>query len=356
MNTNRLYVDIHALQTVPPSCLNRDDTGSPKTALYGGVVRSRVSSQCWKRAIRTMFHDELFPENMVGVRTKKIASLVAKEIEALDPSQNAPELAEKALKMAGLAKIKADEEADSLFFLSMAQAQALAKLVVNGIDEKRAYVEALKYQPSVDMALFGRMVASVPSLSYDAAAQVAHSISTHMVQNEYDFFTAVDDCRSEDQNGSAYLDTVEYNSSTLYRYATVNVLELASMLGSEETPHAVQAFVEAFIRSMPTGKQNSFANRTLPDVVYITLRKDQPVNLCCAFENPVTEAGNGYMEPSKKRLVEYADQLYHTYISEPEKAFVIGAGIDELGESIPMKNALDQLETAVRGALALSEV
>ena len=40
----RLYVDFHVLQTVPPSCINRDDTGSPKTAIYGGVTRARVSS------------------------------------------------------------------------------------------------------------------------------------------------------------------------------------------------------------------------------------------------------------------------------------------------------------------------
>lgn len=40
MDKTRLYVDFHVLQTVPPSCVNRDDTGSPKTALYGGATRS----------------------------------------------------------------------------------------------------------------------------------------------------------------------------------------------------------------------------------------------------------------------------------------------------------------------------
>ena len=51
---SHLYVDVHVLQTVPPSCVNRDDTGSPKTAVYGGAVRARVSSQAWKRAVRSM--------------------------------------------------------------------------------------------------------------------------------------------------------------------------------------------------------------------------------------------------------------------------------------------------------------
>ena len=59
MDTKRLYVDFHVLQTVPPSCVNRDDTGSPKTAVYGGATRARVSSQAWKHAIRKMFAEEM---------------------------------------------------------------------------------------------------------------------------------------------------------------------------------------------------------------------------------------------------------------------------------------------------------
>lgn len=94
----------------------------------------------------------------------------------------------------------------------------------------------------MDMALFGRMVADEPSLNYDAAAQVAHSISTHAVQNEYDYFTAVDDCQAEDNAGAGHLGTVEYNSSTLYRYATVNVMELAGQLGAEQAAETVRAF------------------------------------------------------------------------------------------------------------------
>ena len=151
--------------------------------------------------------------------------------------------------------------------------------------------EALKNYPSVDLALFGRMVADEPSLNYDAAAQVAHAISTHAVHNEYDYFTAVDDCTSEDNSGGrTHLGTVEYNSSTLYRYATVNAAELVRYLG-EDTPKAVRNFAEAFITSMPTGKQNTFANRTRPDAVYVTVRRDQPVNMAGAFEKTCYHKG-----------------------------------------------------------------
>ena len=152
----------------------------------------------------------------------------------------------------------------------------------------------------MDMALFGRMVADDPSLKYNAAAQVAHSISTHAVKNEYDYFTAVDDCQT-DSTGAGHLGTVEYNSSTLYRYATVNVLELAEQLGAEQAAETVRAFGEAFLFSMPTGRQNSFANRTLPDAVYVTLREDQPVNLCGAFERAVSRGEQGAM-PRLPRL------------------------------------------------------
>ena len=257
----RLYVDFHILQTVPPSCINRDDTGSPKTAVYGGVLRARVSSQAWKHAMRVAFVENAQLD--VGKRTKKAAELVKAQILALAPELDADKLAKKALENAG---IKSDDKGTkALFFMSTAQAKALAELAVEGSADKKQYRDALKAAPSMDMALFGRMVADDPSLNYDAAAQVAHSISTHAVQNEYDYFTAVDDCQAEDNAGASHLGTVEYNSSTLYRYATVNVMELAGQLGAAQAAETVRAFGEAFLFSMPTGKQNTFANRTLPD-------------------------------------------------------------------------------------------
>ena len=302
----RLYVDFHILQTVPPSCINRDDTGSPKTAVYGGVTRARVSSQAWKHAMRDAFAENARLD--VGKRTKKVAELVKEQILALAPEADADKLAKKALENAG---IKSDDKGTkALFFMSTAQAKALAELAVAGSTNKKEYQKALGAAPSMDMALFGRMVADDPSLNYDAAAQVAHSISTHAVQNEYDYFTAVDDCQAEDNAGAGHLGTVEYNSSTLYRYATVNVMELAGQLGAEQAAETVRAFGEAFLFSMPTGKQNSFANRTLPDAVYVTIREDQPVNLCGAFERAVPRSTQVYRKASKDSGVPWSGRLY----------------------------------------------
>lgn len=351
----RLYVDFHVLQTVPPSCINRDDTGSPKTAIYGGVTRARVSSQAWKHAMRQAFVEEsLLDEEDVGKRTKKVTELVEKEIAALAPEKDAAKLAKKTLDNAG---IKNDEKGTkALFFISQAQIKALAQLAVEECTDKKEYKKALSTAPSADIALFGRMVADDPSLNFDAAAQVAHSISTHAVQNEYDYFTAVDDCQAEDNAGAGHLGTVEYNSATLYRYATVNVMELERHLDAKKAAEVVRSFGEAFIRSMPTGKQSTFANRTLPDAVYVTIREDQPVNLCGAFERAVRKSVEGYAEPSKSALQAYAQQLYQSFAETPAKSFTVGTGLEALAPAQPLNTMLDALEEAVKENLTGNEV
>ena len=352
MDNRRLYIDLHILQTVPPSCINRDDTGSPKTAIYGGTTRARVSSQAWKRAVRMMFRDGLLGREQLGERTKKIVAMVAEEVTAIAPDADAPKLAKKALESAGLKKVTEEKGTDALFFMSRAQARALAQLAVDGCGEAKEYKSAIKSAPSVDMVLFGRMVASDPSLNYDAAAQVAHSISTHAVQNEYDYFTAMDDLAPEDNAGASHLGIVEYNSATLYRYATVNALELEKHLGRSAVPSVVRTFAEAMIRSMPTGKQNTFANRTLPDAVYVALRDDQPVNLCGAFEMAVPPTEDGFVGPSCRRLIQYAQNVYQCYADAPVRAFTIGMGLEALADAQPLNQMLDALQDAVAACLA----
>lgn len=330
MSNNHCYVDFHVLQPLPPSCVNRDDTGSPKTAIYGGTTRARVSSQAWKHAMRQMFAEQ-FSKEYLAQRTKLPQDLVCEKIAALDSSLNGKKLAKEVLKNAGVKIDDKKEQTDALLFISHAQAVALANVAVEYVNipkkDDKAYKEAcktaLKENPSFEMALFGRMVASDPSLNYDAAAQVAHSISTHTVHNEYDYFTAVDDRARDDTAGAAHLDTTEFNSSTLYRYATVNVTELEQSLG-DMTPEVVANFAKAFFLSMPTGKQNSFANRTLPDLAYVTVRTDQPVNLVGAFENPVKAGSDGYGLASEKRLVEYAEKTYRQFVSQPAASYGIG--------------------------------
>lgn len=301
-NQNRLFLDVHAVQTLPPSNINRDDTGSPKTAMYGGARRSRVSSQSWKRAIRRYFEDH-GGEAKVGVRTLEIVRYLADKIQAIDPAKSDQEamlLAESTINAAG---VKTDKQrAKALFFIGHRQAEELAAAALAGMDDKKSLQAILKDNPSIDLALFGRMVADDPSLNEDASAQVAHAISTHAVQSEFDFYTAVDDKRPEDNAGASMLDTIEFNSSTLYRYANVAVHELLHQLGDKEaTVNALRLFVEAFANSMPTGKATSFAQQTLPQAVIVSLRSDRPVNLVSAFERPV-RSRDGYVFESLRRL------------------------------------------------------
>lgn len=345
-----IYVDIHVLQTVPPSCVNRDDTGSPKTAVYGGTTRARVSSQAWKHVMRGDFR-KMFATEELGVRSLKVVSLVADEIAARDSTiseKTRNKKAAEALKAAGISikSTKDDdiEKADALFFMSNKQAKEIAKLVCDGEEDKNAYKKALKDNPSIDIALFGRMAASDPTLNYDAAAQVAHAISTHTIQNEYDYFTAVDDLQDDDNAGAGHLGTVEFNSSTLYRYANVNVSELAKTLdGVSDAADVVRKYVETFVLSMPTGKENTFANRTFPDAVYVTVRNDQPVNLCGAFERPVRASEEGYAAESENRLVEYAKKVYDNFAAKPEVSFCVGDKLSEIAEKKSFPELLDTL-------------
>lgn len=298
MNNKSLYIDVHVLQNVPPSCINRDDTGSPKTARYGGARRARVSSQAWKKAVRDEFARTL-DEQKLGKRTKHAPQLVADAITSIDPSmdgETALSLGVDAVKATGIS-VK-NGETGYLLFISALQAQALARLAVeahnNGqkIEAKSAKsILNAKERPelnAIDVALFGRMVADAPILNVDAAVQVAHAIGIEPAEQEFDYFTAMDDLSPEDTAGAGMIGTVEYLSSTLYRYATLDVCHLRDNLGSVEVAKdAIEAFLRAYVTSMPTGKQNTFANRTLPAAVIFQLRDTQPVSLVGAFERPV---------------------------------------------------------------------
>ena len=364
---NRQVLDIHVVQTVPPSCLNRDDTGSPKTAIYGGVQRARVSSQSWKHAIRLMFRENL-NESELGTRTKKIDAMVAEKIEQKSDltADEAMLLAELVLNAAAVTT--KDQEARALFFMSDKQADNLAVLALDAwlVDErtpdkallgqmKKTYQVALNKGSGIDIALFGRMVADDPSLNTDASAQVAHAISTHRVDNEYDYFTAVDDRAPEDNAGAGMIGTIEFNSATLYRYATVAIHELHKQLAcdTDATTRAITEFVRAFITSMPSGKQNTFANRTPADAVLICLRDDQPVNMVGAFEEAIKlrPDDSGYVKPSIKRMAEYIIGTLSSFVDEPVRTWAIGSDFSGLAEPASLASVLASITESIQSAV-----
>lgn len=341
-HTKTLFLDIHAIQTLPPSNINRDDTGSPKTAQYGGVKRARVSSQSWKRAIRGYFNDNGALNN-VGVRTKEIVKYVASKIVELDSSIEMEDALEKADEILIATGIKKKGDMKVLYFMGSLQAEKLAQAAIDGVTDKKGLQEYAKGNPDIDIALFGRMVADSTDLNEEAAAQVSHAISTHAVQTEFDFFTAVDDLSSEDNAGAGMLGTVEFNSSTMYRYANISVHELAEKFKNDKTlKDSLALFIEAFAKSMPTGKVNTFANQTLPEALVITLRNDRPVSLVSAFEEPV-KSTNGYVTKSVEKLATEYTKV-EKFVNKPLATFYVSLNdydcLDAVGQKEDSMTAL----------------
>lgn len=327
------FVDIHLIQLVPPSCINRDDTGSPKSALFGGVERHRVSSQAWKRAVRNDFNSYLDTSEL-GERTLQAVKRIAQRIQELN-SEFSEEIAEQAgaaiLTTAGISmdKKKKDDETTPktgyLLFLSRSEIDQLAQLAIESLSDskptKKKVREALQGPAAIDVALFGRMLADAPEANVDASCQVEHALSVHKATREFDYYTAVDDNASADNAGAGMIGTQEFVSSALYRYATINVDKLISNVGSKEAAaRAIEAFTRSFTLSMPTGKQNTFANRTRPDFLLVEVRDDQPVSLVNAFENPVRNDGNA-VRLAAKALSEYAVNGDTQYGTKPVDSF-----------------------------------
>ncbi|GHE78431.1 type I-E CRISPR-associated protein Cas7/Cse4/CasC [Streptomyces longispororuber] len=314
----RLYVDVHLLQTVPPANLNRDDQGNPKEAYYGGTRRSRVSSQAWKRATRMYFTQHL-PAHDAATRTRRVSSALTGRIvdrTGLD-EKNAGRLADALLAPLKISAGRKQGDTAYLLFYGRRQLDNVVGLVseraaeLAALDDKELLAEVEQLAVSeqfssghpLDVALFGRMVADIAALRVDAAVQVAHALSTHAVSLEFDYFTAVDDLAEEErETGAGMIGTIGFNSATLYRYATVGLHQLRENLGDDAAAvEGVRKFITAFARSVPNGYRNSFAHQTLPSLVSVVVRSDQPVNLVTAYEEPVAPAA-GIAAASARRL------------------------------------------------------
>lgn len=372
-----LFIDFHAIQPIPPANINRDEDGSPKSTVFGGTRRARVSSQAWKRAMRHDFADHL-DDSELGVRTLRMIDQIADRIRTLDESFDSDAAQARAVEVLTATGIKVEKvkprktnadqaeysKTGALLFLSNPQIDALAKLAVASQDkvEKKAAKSILQSGNSIDLALFGRMVADAPDVNVDAAAQVAHALGTHTVVPEFDYFTAVDDKQSEDNAGAGMIGTVEFNTATLYRYATVNVSLLAANLGSSEaSARGVDAFTRSFITSMPTGKRNTFANKTLPSFVLAAVRTDQPINFAAAFENAV-RPDNGLTANSVRALVGEAKRIYDVYDAVPAAAFMMSTistedvkELEGFATSVTLATMISSLAEEVRDRIGVDQ-
>jgi CRISPR system Cascade subunit CasC len=333
-------IELHVLQSFPVSCLNRDDVGAPKTAVFGGCPRARISSQCLKRAIR-LLAKELCPELYRGERSKLIVAPIAEAAErhgvprekALETSKKfCHELAvfdEEAFKKKGTLQVK------TLMFLSPSEREEIGKGLAGILNERSdekalakkiksaaSKVQEAKLKDAADIALFGRMVAADQSLTLEGAAMFSHALSTHRADNDIDFFTAVDDRQPKEEAGSAMMAPMEFTSAVYYRYVGLNLGLLwqkdhLEALSAEDRRAVLDAFLRASIMAVPGARKNSMNAHTLPGYVLGLVKdKGQPLQLVNAFEEPVRPQ-NGLMQTSIEKLKAHHEELKRIWGIQP---------------------------------------
>lgn len=355
-------IEMHILQSFPVSCLNRDDVGAPKTAVFGGVNRARISSQCLKRAIREYAKDEYPAARFGGSRSRLIIeplqdALLAEKLPADRAQRLAAEVAdvlagldEKTVeKETGASKEGKKPRVGTLIFLSPAEHAAVAKEVASLVREKKkldakrlfAVCKKTPLSDAADIAVFGRMVAKGPDLTLEGAAMFAHALSTHKADNDIDFFSAVDDEKlKEEDAGAAHTNVLEFTSAVYYRYAALNLglfadHEHLGQLSSGERRGVVDAFLRATILAVPDARKNSMNAHTRPGYV-LGLVKDQgqPIQLVNAFEKPVS-SNNGLFDASVAALKAHHEQLKKTWGIKPTVEVAIpDIGLDEFCKEI----------------------
>lgn len=372
----KTLIEIHAIQNFAPSNLNRDDTGAPKDAFFGGTRRARISSQCLKRAAREYFKD--------GVRTKRIQDELVKLLvqKGYDEGESAKKTAHAL--MAVKLVVKEDGKTEYLLFLGRDEIAEIAaaidthwKEIVTVESEKEGEVKKKKKKGdeaesipvalknklegafnggnAIDVALFGRMLADMPEHNQYAACQVAHALSTHTVEREFDFYTAVDDLKPDDTAGADMMGTVEFNSACFYRYAVVDWDKLVENLQGDWAlaTKGLRAFLEGFVVAEPTGKQNTFAAHNPPEFVAVSVRHNTaPRSLTNAFETAIrVKREETLTKKSAEELVKKAKTLQAAYGGEGTTLVLnlAGADIDGFGTPVDtLAKLLDQTLDAIK--------
>lgn len=332
------FVQIHALTFYPPSNLNRDDLGKPKSAMMGGTPRLRISSQCLKRSWRTSDVFQRSLKDNIGTRTKRIRrSLVEPilkeaKIEDKDIAEWSKAIVESFVENAD----KSTGEIPQVIHLFPRQVSGIRELAHKIASRKSGpevyELEALHSdEKAVDIALFGRMIAdhpkkaTYPKRNVNAAAQVAHAITVNKVAIEDDFFTAVDDLNPAEETGAGHVDEHWFGSGTFYLYVCVNRDLLIENLGGDETlaNQTLRALTEAIATVSPSGKQNSFAALARASYIRAERGSATPRSLALAFAKAQDNADMGTVI---KQLEDTRKAVDEAYEAQPEEEFCFQPG------------------------------
>ncbi|HDZ18745.1 hypothetical protein LCGC14_0493010 [marine sediment metagenome] len=328
-----MFVELHIIQNFGPSCLNRDDTNTPKVCEFGGFRRARISSQCLKSAIRHYFADYVDElKDNLGIRTKLLPRKVIDFlVKGGKDEETATNVVKTVLLKIGFKTAKKDAtRTDVLLFLNNDTPDKIGQVVLDNweafnaknitkstLDKLDTVLEDIKSDLNVDIALFGRMVASKTDLTKDAACYVAHALSTHKVNMEMDFYTAIDDLQEESESGAGMMGIIMYNSSCFYRYSVVDLNQLLENLnGNKEIAvSTLKGYLKASINAIPTGKQTSMAAFNKPDFILATFRSDQPWALTNAFAQPAKVGFQNIdlINQSVSKLEDYLKDMLELY-------------------------------------------
>lgn len=405
------FINFHVLISHSPSCLNRDDMNMQKSAVFGGVRRVRISSQSLKRAIRNSdyyrehlgeastrtrsleklkikFSEELkneFPVEIVHecvdrfVRAKASEEIEGEEseVEAANSSGKkenriavAPwvlneirelcailgEIKEQGLNDEELAKVKEKFSKQKSKKKKTEQElvdEVLDKKIKNEMEEKKKSLQ-FALASAIDIALSGRMTTSGLMTSVDGALAMAHAITTHGVDSDIDWFTAVDDLIVDaGEIGAGHLNTQEFSSGVFYRYASLNIRQLQENLGDVPRERALEIakhLIHLLATVVPSAKQQSFAAHNLADCVLVSFA-DIPVSLANAFEEPIAKGkAGGFKGPSIGALLQYWQQVHKGYgLDEQTALFALDAPTStSVPEGISYQHNLAELTNWVR--------
>ena len=333
------FLQLHLLTAYGPANLNRDDTGRPKSVIFGGVPRLRVSSQSLKRAWRTspVFRDKL--DGHLAERTQRLGKDVLERL--LDGGMDRAKALDAARRIAGVfGKIKNAKDDNPTFIEQLAfispeereKAYALADRALAGETiETDAVLQNV--DAAADIAMFGRMLADSAAFNREAAVQVAHAVTTHRGVAEDDYYTAVDDLKSRtepDDAGAGFVGVQEFGAGVFYLYVCVDRGLLFRNLGEDRSVRdaSLAALVEAAATVGPGGKQASFASRARALYVLAERGAAQPRSLVAAFLKPVGGADQG--SHSVRALEGFRDRLDAAYGPCADDRCVMNA-VDETG-------------------------
>jgi CRISPR system Cascade subunit CasC len=297
------FVQLHFLTFYPPSNLNRDDTGKPKTAVVGDATRLRISSQALKRAWRTSEIAEKILAGHLGERTQRIGAVVLEHLTGKVEASKALEIAREVA--AAFGKVKSDKDAnpeftEQLAFISpeertaaLAYADARASGEKAG-EEKKELVSTLlrKTDTAADIAMFGRMLADSPDYNREAAVQVAHAITTHKVVVDDDYYTAVDDLKTKAEDaGAGFIGEIGFGAGVFYLYVNVDRALLLKNLGDDAgvAKKAIEALLRAAATIGPRGKSASFASFARAQFILAERGDAAPRTLAGAFLHPINK-------------------------------------------------------------------